>query len=158
MSERTELIWANDFFDFALILQVGYLWPKNVSSKGISLAAFGVRHTSIPLQNGRKITPYLASKRALPQRAGMEYKRSVITPTFTHLSTLENLKDPYTIPFLTRPDCWESETHWSAERQGLVTTLISNILYYYYHIFIFIQGHPYRPIGLLTGCPNQVHN
>ena len=28
----------------------------------------------------------------------------------------------------------------------------------YYYIFIFIQGPPYRPIGLLTGCPNQVHN
>ena len=26
-----------------------------------------------------------------------------------------------------------------------------------YYIFIFIQGHPYRPIGLLTGYPNQVH-
>ena len=62
MSERTEPIWANDLFDFAQILQVGYLWPKNVSSKGISFAAFGVRHSSMLLQNGLKITPYLALK------------------------------------------------------------------------------------------------
>ena len=34
-------------------------------------------------------------------------------------------------PFLTRPDCWEAETHWSVERQGLVTTLISNIMHFY---------------------------
>ena len=25
----------------------------------------------------------------------MEYKQNVITPTFTHLSTLQKLKDPY---------------------------------------------------------------
>ena len=50
------------FFDFAQILRVGYLWPKTVSSKGISLAAFGVPRTSMPLQSGLKITPYLASK------------------------------------------------------------------------------------------------
>ena len=53
MSVRTEPIWANDSFDFTQILQVGYHWPNNVSSKEISLAAFGVRHTSMPLQNGR---------------------------------------------------------------------------------------------------------
>ena len=35
----------------------------------------------------------------------------------------------FIFPFLTRPDCWEAETHWSAERQGLVTTLISNIIH-----------------------------
>ena len=36
--------------------------------------------------------------------------------------------------------------------------MVFGSLYYYYYIFIFIQGHPYRPIGLLTGCPNQVLN
>ena len=103
MSERTEPIWAKDFFDLAQILQAGYLWPKNISSKEISLAAFGVHHTSMPLQNGRKITPYLALKRVLPQRTGMEYKRNVITSTFTHLSTLQKLKDPYIGTFVNEP-------------------------------------------------------
>ena len=58
-------------------MQVGYLWPKTVSSKGISLAAFGVPHTSAPLQNGRKITPYLASKTNVTteHRSGIETKR-----------------------------------------------------------------------------------
>ena len=42
------------FFDFAQILLVCYLWFKNVSSKGIFLAAFGVRHTRMPLPNVRQ--------------------------------------------------------------------------------------------------------
>ena len=70
-------MWANDVFDFAQILHVGYLWAKSVSSKGISLAAFGVRHTSIPLQNGRKVTPYLGLKTSLStaHRNGIQTKR-----------------------------------------------------------------------------------
>ena len=35
MSQRTEPLWANYHFYFAQILQVGYLWPNKVSSKGI---------------------------------------------------------------------------------------------------------------------------
>ena len=27
-------------------------------------------------------------------------------------------------------ECWEAETHWSAEPQGIVTTLISNIMHW----------------------------
>ena len=53
-------------------------------------------------------------------------------------------------PFLAiDPRAWEKRD---------VTELSCASLRPYYYIFIFIQGHPYRPIGLLTGCPNQVHN
>ena len=74
MSERTEPIWENDIFRFRSNFAG---WPKNVSSKEISLAAFGVRHTSMPLQNGRKITPYLASKTSVTtaHRNGIQTKR-----------------------------------------------------------------------------------
>ena len=56
---------------------MGYLWPINVSSKGISLATFGVRRTDMPLHNGRKITPYLASKTSVTtaHRNGIQTKR-----------------------------------------------------------------------------------
>ena len=47
---------AKPFFNFAQILPVGYPWHKNVSSKIISVPAFGVHHTSMPRQNGWKVT------------------------------------------------------------------------------------------------------
>ena len=57
----------------------------------------------MPLQNGRKITHIWPRKRVLPQRTGMEYKRNVITPTFTHLSTLQKLEGPYIGTFVNEP-------------------------------------------------------
>ena len=82
------------FFDFDQFFQGGYHWPKTISSKGISLATLGVRHTSMPLQNDQKSPHVWPRERVLPQRTGMEYKRNVITPTITHLSTLQKLKKP----------------------------------------------------------------
>ena len=91
------------FFDFAQILQVGYHWPKNISSKGIFLAAFGVCRTSMPLQNGRKITPYLASTASatIARRNGIQTKRH--HSTVSHLSTLQKLKDHYISNFVNEP-------------------------------------------------------
>ena len=91
------------FFDLAQFLQVGYLWPKTVSSEGVSLAALEVRHTSTPLQNGRKINPYYPRKRVSLQSTGMEYKPNVITPIFTHLCTLQKLEDLYIGTFMKEP-------------------------------------------------------
>ena len=49
-------------------------WPRIY---GISLAAFGVRSTSMPLQNGQIITPYLASETSVTteHRNGIWTKR-----------------------------------------------------------------------------------
>ena len=49
----------------------------------------GVHHTSMLLQNGQKIISSLASKTMLPRHTRTQYERNVITPTFTHLSTLQ---------------------------------------------------------------------
>ena len=57
----------------------------------------GVRHT---LQNDQKSPDIWPRERVLPQRTGMEYKRNIITPTFTHLSTLYELKNPYIDTFV----------------------------------------------------------
>ena len=98
MSESTEpiIIGKRYFSDFAQILQVGYDWPKNVSSKGISLAAFRVRHTSMPLylQNGRKITPYLASKASVTtaHRNGIQTKHHQALQHWLTLALSKNWK------------------------------------------------------------------
>ena len=88
-------------FDFAQILQDGFLWPKTVSSKGISLAAFRVRHTSMPVQNGRKITPYLASKTSVTaeHRSGIQTKRhitNIYSPLYSPITgrSLHFVKEP----------------------------------------------------------------
>ena len=83
VSEDLNLLWGNDFFDSAQFLQVAYHWPKIPLGKGISLAAFGVRYTSMLLQNGRKVTPFSDSKTSGTTACRFE----VITPTFTDLST-----------------------------------------------------------------------
>ena len=50
---------------------------RKPSRAWISLPAFRVRHTSMPVQNGRKITPYLASKTSVTaeHRNGIQTKR-----------------------------------------------------------------------------------
>ena len=57
----------------------------------------------MPLQNGQKSSHIWPRERVLPQRTGMEYKRNVITPTLTHLSTLQKSKDPYIGTFVNEP-------------------------------------------------------
>ena len=54
----------------------------------------------------------------------------------------------------TRRDSRQSGGNLSLfERQVTPSLGVRKLLYYY--IFIFIQGHPYRSIGLLTGCPKM---
>ena len=60
MSESTRPIWANYYFSISLkFLQVGSHWHKNILGKEISLTAFRVCPTSMPLQNGQKKLPHI---------------------------------------------------------------------------------------------------
>ena len=59
------------------------------------------------------------------------------------------------LPYFTH---YQHKQHWSVLCLWLQCTCGTYNQYNVVYIFIFIQGHPYRPIGLLTGCPNQVHN
>ena len=67
-------------------------------------------------------------KRVLPQRTGMEYKRNVIAPTFTHLSTLQKLKDTYIGTFVNEPG-WgrlPEATKFHSENSPISTSLPSS--------------------------------
>ena len=96
-------MWANDFFDFAQILQVGYLWPKTSRAKGFLSQPSESAIPACPSKMAEKSLHIGPRKRVLPQRTGMEYKGNVITPTFTHLSTHQKLKDPYIGTFVNEP-------------------------------------------------------